>query len=158
MEFPCEQYYAFCELQVGHGVGASARRRASFLSAKYLMLVLVGFDELSNFGTGSNRFDEYDVSLVQEHTVRPMPFITTPHQSVGNRLGIRIDLTLYVVHVCQLRKSGACIDQLAVVNLPVIQQNCSIRGRNLRPLPSMFSATGGQNRQQHQRQDRRAWL
>ena len=30
------------------------------------MLVLVGFYELSNFGAGSNRFDEYDVSLVQE--------------------------------------------------------------------------------------------
>jgi len=30
------------------------------------MLVLVGFDELSNFGTGSKRFDEYDVSLVQQ--------------------------------------------------------------------------------------------
>ena len=40
--------------------------RASYLSAKYLILALVGFDELSNFGTGSNRFDEYDVSLVQE--------------------------------------------------------------------------------------------
>jgi len=26
----------------------------------------VGFDELSNFGTAYNRFDEYDVSLVQE--------------------------------------------------------------------------------------------
>jgi hypothetical protein len=53
MEFPCEQHYAFCEAQAGHGVGASARRRARFLSAKYLMLVLAGFDE-------------YDVSPVQE--------------------------------------------------------------------------------------------
>ena len=95
--------------------------------AKYLVLVLVGFDELSNFGTGSNRFDEYDVALVQQHTVRPMPFITTPHQSVGNRLGISIDLTLYVVHVRQLSKAGAAMDKLAVVNLPVIQQNCSIK-------------------------------
>jgi hypothetical protein len=30
------------------------------------MLVLVGFDELSNSGAGYKRFDEYDVSLVQE--------------------------------------------------------------------------------------------
>ena len=35
-------------------------------SAKNLMLVLVACDELSNFGTGYNRFDEYDLSLVQE--------------------------------------------------------------------------------------------
>jgi hypothetical protein len=35
-------------------------------SAKNRMLVLVAFDELSNFGTGYSRFDEYDVSLVQE--------------------------------------------------------------------------------------------
>ena len=34
-------------------------------SAKKLMLVLVAFDELSNFGTGYNRFDEYDVWFVK---------------------------------------------------------------------------------------------
>jgi hypothetical protein len=45
MESRCEQYYAFCEVQAGHGVGASARRRASYLSAKYLILALVGFAE-----------------------------------------------------------------------------------------------------------------
>jgi hypothetical protein len=66
MEFPCQQNYAFCEVQAGHGVGASAHRRASSLSTKYLILALVGFDRLSNVGTGSNRFDEYAGSLVQE--------------------------------------------------------------------------------------------
>jgi hypothetical protein len=66
MEFPCEHYYAFCEVQAGHGVGASAPGWARYLSAKHLILALVGFDELSNFGTGSNRVDEYDGSLVQE--------------------------------------------------------------------------------------------
>src|ERR1700682_2730319 len=38
-------------------------RRASFLSTRS---VPVGFDEFSNFGTGSRRFDGYDESLVQE--------------------------------------------------------------------------------------------
>src|ERR1700674_3473865 len=38
-------------------------RRASFLRTRY---VPVGFDELSNLGTGSRRFDGYDESLVQE--------------------------------------------------------------------------------------------
>jgi hypothetical protein len=44
----------------------SAKYRRDMESAKNRMLVLVAFDELSNFGTGYNRFDEYDVSLVQE--------------------------------------------------------------------------------------------
>ena len=94
------------------------------------MLVLVGFDELSNFGTGSNRFNEYDVSLAQEHTVRSVPFITTPHQSVGNRLGIRIDLTLYVVHVCQLRKAGARIGKA------VLRMGCVWPCKMAKPLNS----------------------
>src|SRR3979411_2990916 len=101
-----------------------------FPERKNLMLALVGFDELSNFGAGSNRFNEDNVPLVQEHTVRPMPFVTTPHKSICDRLSIGINLTLYVVHVGQLWKSGACIDELAVVNLPIIQQDCSIGGRN----------------------------
>jgi hypothetical protein len=45
MESRCKQYYAFCEVQAGHGVGASARRRASYLSAKYLIRAFVGFAE-----------------------------------------------------------------------------------------------------------------
>jgi hypothetical protein len=56
MEFPGEQDYKFCEVQAGPGVGASARG-ARYLSARYLILALVGFDELSYFGTDSNRFE-----------------------------------------------------------------------------------------------------
>jgi hypothetical protein len=40
MEFPCAQDYAFGEVQAGDGVGASAHSRASYLSAKYLILAL----------------------------------------------------------------------------------------------------------------------
>ena len=63
MKFPGEQYYAFCEVRAGHGVGASACGRASFLGTK---CVLAGFDELRSFGTRPSRFDGYDESSVQE--------------------------------------------------------------------------------------------
>jgi hypothetical protein len=52
------------------------------------MLVLVGFDELSNFGTGSNRFDEYDVSLVQQQKagLRACPAKEKGPGSIGKHL------------------------------------------------------------------------
>ena len=72
MKFPCEQYYAFCEVRAGHGVGVSARGQASFLDTK---CVLAGFDELSlapvpagSMGTMSRPFNnrEPDSELAQQ--------------------------------------------------------------------------------------------
>jgi hypothetical protein len=54
-------------------------------SAKNLMLVLVAFGELSNFGTGYNRFDEYDVSRVrkQKAALRACPAKEKGPGSIG---------------------------------------------------------------------------
>jgi hypothetical protein len=85
MKFPCEQYYAFCEVRAGHGVGASARGQASFLDTK---CVPAGFDESSLAPVPAGSMGTMSRPLTTESLTRSLP-------SKGKGTGSRIVMFVF---------------------------------------------------------------
>ena len=108
-----------------------------------VLALFVGFDQLRDFGTGSYRFDEDDVALVQKHAIGTVPLIAAAHQNAGHGLGLLVDLALDVIHIGQLRKICTGIRELAIVKLPVVQQDSGVRRGNLRSFVPSASFTSG---------------
>lgn len=108
-----------------------------------MFTLLVGLDQLCHFRVRSHRLDQHDVTLAQEHSVGTVNVIPSRDKHAAYRLGLLVDPALDVIDVGQFGKTGACVYQLAVVKLIVVEQNCRVRRGNLGPFLRITPPTSG---------------
>ena len=80
-------------------------------------------------GIGSDGLDENDGLLIDDHPVRPVPFLSAPDQDIAHRFGLLIHVALYIKDV--MEHSVVCRQglQLAEVDGVVIEQDRIVPSR-----------------------------